>query len=551
MALGAKQLLALDWNRKELRMVVVRVRADGVDLLKAVSVPIAPEIRTDEPEALGAFIREAMRQSRIGAKRAVLSIPRDQVVLNTLSLPPTPAEELASIVQFQIVKELPFSPEQATLDFAVCGAFDPKAASKVLVAAVRNEELAFYRKLSAEAGLSVGTIGLRPYSNMIAILANAPQLVSSSVLVVEVGPQLTEINVIRAGVLAFSRAASVALPEASEPAPDAIKDSRIIGLRLTERDSDEADRQAVGNVMVEVIRSFEAYRATDPSAKIDQVVVCGSSGLETQLCEALAARFAVRAELYAPEKAFGLPPQRARELRGFSAAIGLAIANDLKPISHFDFLHPKKPVSKRTLRLRKVPVAATAAILFLGAAIVFRLNHVSPKIAEVERLREEVAEKADVAKKIESFKAKVDALEDWEASEQCWPEIIVAMSEVFPGQKEAYVTRVDFETRTQSRSGLRSSLARLKFRSTSLGTVNDLSTKLRAAGFQSVVPGKETHSETPDGYAYDTGVDVEIPDRKTWRRAREEAALARAAATEQSDQPATPTSSPAAEGGQP
>lgn len=515
MALGAKQLLALDWNRRELRLVLVRPRSDGVDLLKATCVPIPDGVQTDDPAAFGGFIRQALKDARIGVSRAVLAVPRDQVVLNTLNLPPTPPEEMPALVRFQVVKELPFAPEQATLDFAVCGEFDPKLPSSVLVAAVRNEDLEHHTRVAKEAGLTLESVGLRPFANLVAVLGNNADLAARNVLVIEIGPQLTEIDIIRKGVLAFSRSASVALTEFGAGPEGAYKDSRIAGPGVANREPDEWSKQAISAMMVEIVRSFEAYRATDPSLGLDEIVVCGSSGLEAQLAEALAARFATRAELFTPDKALNLPAQRARELRGFTTNIGLSIGHGRRGLDNFDFLHPKKPISKRQLRLKKMPVIAATVILFLGSGVTFHFKFIAPRKAEVAALQDEVDEKKKEQTKILEFKARLDALESWLEAEQYWPEVLLALTETFPPQKEAYATRIDLETLSRGRQSERQSICRLKFRTKALGVVNEIAKRLEDAGFKNVIAGRETSSGTTDVYVKDTGVTFDVPDRAT------------------------------------
>lgn len=521
MAFGPKQLLAIDWDRKSLRMVLVRPRSRGVDLIKAVSVPIPPEVRIDDAGALGAFMRDAMSRSKIGVRRSVLCIGRDQVVLNTLNLPPTTPEEMPAIVQFQIIKELPFSPDEAVLDFAVSGVFDAKLPSTVLVAAVRKDVLEFQRQVAAAAGLSVQSIGLRPHSNLSAILTDSPDLADTDVLMVDVGPQMSEINIIRRGALGFSRAASASLPPGGSVADAPLLDSRIVAAPLEDREEDETHRQAVASLMVDIIRSFEAYRATEPGVSLDRIVVCGATGIEPQLAEALAARFAARAELYTPERSLGLPPPRARELRGFSAAIGLALNHDAAPMASFDFLSPKKPVSRRTIRLKKVPVIAATILLFLASGIVFHVKFIRPRQLEVEELQLQADAKKEEEKKIVAFKDQVESLEEWMASEHVWPEVLVALSNGFPERKEAYAEGLDFEMRPAGKkTARRESFARLRFLTKTLGTVNRVSTKLREEGFDDIVPGKETFSPSPDGYTNDTGINLRIPSREEWRAAR-------------------------------
>jgi len=516
--LSSKKLLAIDWDRADLRLVLVRPQADGVDLLKAVSVPIPPEVSVDDAESLGAFLREAMRQSKISAKLALLSIPRDQVVLNSISLPASPAAELASIVQFQVVKELPFAVDQATLDFAVSGDFDPKEACNVLVAAVRNEQLDFYRGVAREAGLTVERVGLRPHANLIAVLAKAPELERKTLLMVEVGPQLTEISIIREGVLAFSRAASVTLSELQSTRGDRLQDSRIDAMSLEDHESDETAREAVSELMVEVIRSFEAYRATEPGVGVDQIVVCGATGIESQLAESLAARFAAKAEMFTPYRALNLTPQRAGELRGFSAALGLAIGHGGKGLSHFDFLHPKKPVSKRKIRLKKVPTAVLTVLFILAAGFTFDQRYIKPLTKEAEPLLSEVNSKKKEEDAILDFKDQIEALEDWQKSEQYWPDVLVTLTEVFPPEREAFVTRLEFETRrpAKKKSTLRPSSMRMRLRTTKMGTVNELSAKLRELGFMEVETGRETEISGSAGMVYhrDTSIDAAIPLRR-------------------------------------
>jgi type IV pilus assembly protein PilM len=512
----SKKLLAIDWDARNLRLVLVRPRGEGLELVKAVSIPVPAEVKLDDPEATGAFLREAMRQARISVKSAVMSIPRDQVVLNTLGLPPTPVEEMSALVQFQIVKELPFAADQATVDFAVGAGFDPKEPCTVLVAAIRNEQLAFYRQVAHEAGLSIERIGLRPYANLHAVTARAPDLRDKTFLLIEIGPQLTEIDIIKQGSLVFSRAASVSLPDYRGSRSSHYEDSRISAMEVADQEPEEVDRRAVNALMVEIVRSFEAHRATDAGISIDQIVVCGASGLEPQLGQVLAARFATQAELYTPERALDLTAQRAKELRGFSAAIGLAMGSAQRGLAAFDFLHPKKPVSKRQVRLKKVPIAVATGLLFIGAGATSYAKFVLPKQEQIKVMDERIEPKRKQAKVVRDFKAQVETLESWRDSEQYWPEVLIALTENFPPDDEAAVTRLDFESRPKPRSSGRESRMVARLRTASLGKVNEIITKLGEWGCKEVKSRKESpiSGRREAGiYSYETDVEAILPTR--------------------------------------
>lgn len=517
MAFGGKKLLTIDWDTQDLRMALVQPRGTGIELLKAVSVPIPAEVAKDDPERFGAFLREAIRQSRISNKQAVFCVPREQVVLNTINLPPSPADDLPAIVLNQIARELPFSSEQAVIDFALSTDHDPKESATALVAAVRIDDLEFYRKVASEAGLSLVRIGLRPYANRLAVMSSVSEAADQTVLVVESGPHHTEINVLRGGALVFSRSAMATMPVMRDESAASNQDSRITTRGLIDAHESERTREAISRLMVEIIRSFEAYRATDTSASVDHIVVCGSTGLEAELAQSLAARFAARAELFAPDKALDLSPNRAKELRGFSAVLGLAMGQGREALVSFDFLAPKKPISRRTVRMRKVPrVALTAAFLVAAIGVTYYKFVFVPKVA-ADEVREEAVKLQPDSARVENLKELVDVVEDWHEAEQYWPQILVMLTREFPPSDVVQVTRISFDTIQEGKRNKKKDVAivEMKLRTAELGVVNDVTERLRKMGFENVNAGSETPiaGRSAGVYRFDSSVRAVIPKR--------------------------------------
>ena len=95
--------------------------------------------------------------------------------------------------------------------------------------------------------------------------------------------------------------------------------------------------------MVEVVRTLEAYRTTDPEFALDRMVIGGSCGVEEALSAAAGARLKAPVSLYAPPAELtgrvASPPQPL----SFGAAIGLALGHTTISPQSFDFLHPKEP----------------------------------------------------------------------------------------------------------------------------------------------------------------------------------------------------------------
>ena len=108
----------------------------------------------------------------------------------------------------------------------------------------------------------------------------------STTLFVDVGPSMSEIDVICDQRLAFSRLAQVAVPtrQAEQPMP-----------------IDHASQEeAVGELAVEIMRSLQAYRVTDPSVRIDQIIIAGGTGLEEGLATRAAEQIGAPAHLFTP-----------------------------------------------------------------------------------------------------------------------------------------------------------------------------------------------------------------------------------------------------------
>src|SRR3954470_14667936 len=107
-----------------------------------------------------------------------MGVPRAQVVLRTLTLPLIEdLRELASMVHFQIGRDLPFRMDEAVIDFKVRRIVSPSPARpepngkadqpaepaalpkmEVLVAAMKRDVVEFYHQTAEAAGLKLAAL---------------------------------------------------------------------------------------------------------------------------------------------------------------------------------------------------------------------------------------------------------------------------------------------------------------------------------------------------------------------------------------------------------
>ena len=408
----SRKVLCLDWDKRTLRIVVARVGGGAVQLEDAHARRIPNHIERDKPEQLGAFIAEVLEKQHIRVKRAIVDVPRDRAFIHRLTLPPTPMNEVAAAVRFQAARELPFPVEAASIDFVVLQRDENNRVTEALLTAVRAEHLEQIKKTCEAAGLTPARIGLRPYANLISV-NQLPAMSDQRVLFIDVGPAIAEINVLRGKSLSFSRAANVSVPFfGGELVTD---DSRVVsaeelsGLKL----SQTVESGAIEELLVEVTRSLQAFRATEPNAPIDQIIVAGSTGVEEALLDALDERFGLPTMLFDPTLPLGVPETDAEKLRGFSAALGLAWGLSREGALEIDFLNPKKPVrAGQTLR-RRLQAGGVVAAALLVAGVSWAAYDLLKLRGAVGALREHNSELAKQVRVLRELDVKRLELDDW------------------------------------------------------------------------------------------------------------------------------------------
>ena len=434
-----RNVLCIDWDERSLRVVDARLTRAGVRIRKAVHAPLDERTDIKDPASLGGFLRRTLGEHRIRTRRAIVDIPRQDAVVNLLNLPDASMDELAAMVHIQIVKELPFAKDQAVIDFAVsreAGA----STCEVCVSAVRGHVTDHYQQVIRAAGLKLERIGLRPYANAAAVAAHG--VTEGRTLMIDVGPSMTEINVSRDGRLVYSRAASVSMPtEGLSVAPRVQDDPSVTPLSLAD---DAGSRpRSMETLLIEVSRTVEAYRSTDPGAAIDRIVLSGTAGVDRAMRAAFEKRFHSPTTIYEAPSSVRWRPPAGESAAPFSAAIGLAISNTAEGTLHFDFLHPKEPDAGRRERARRVPMMAATIALFVAAGGVLAYYPISWRDAEVESLDAQISKLDRDRKERNSFMKKYAVLEEWQKHNVVWIDMFQQVAEALPPTEDAYLNKLE------------------------------------------------------------------------------------------------------------
>ena len=482
---SGSRLVAVDFDSRQLRIVQARRQGERMRVTKMNCTPMPEGMDIADPKAVGEFLGRTLKSMHLGSTGLVMSVPRGQAVLNSLTLPPgTPPGEFAGMVQFQMEKKLAFRPEEAVIDFTTESHYDVEAAAdgevvgeSVLAGAVRLPVVDYYRQIALSAGVKLHRLGLRPYADR--RCAEACTLIDrdARVLLVHITADETEISVLRNGALEFSRSAVVSVPPPGENGAEAVE-----------------------SLVREVSRSLQSYQA-EQAGEISKILLAGGTGIEALAADALADGVGAHCELLNPAVALGLA-EDSPETSSFISALGLAISRAEEESLPFDFLNPKRPPIQRDMKKRRRAMIAGAVALLVLGSMTFGWVKLSEKNARVASLKSEKSQKGKGSKNDRATEKQKDGIEGWVDQRRNYLGHWAQLSCLFPECETTYVTSLKADSGAMT----------FTVRATDTEVMADLDKRLVDAAYDSK-PSTIMSRPDPFGYQYGTTLKVIIgPD---------------------------------------
>ena len=412
------QILALEYNDREARIVVASSRGESVVIEQAFCTELRSSSSEEDPEVdVGQRIATALSAHGVGRIDTLVAVGRSSIELRQLSLPPAPEEELPEMVRFQAMREFNELDDQWLLDFVLIG--DPtEAGLNVLAAAIGPEQVEQVENTCRTAGLKPRRLVLRPFAAA-SLLSRVPggapdrprllvDLLNDEVdLTVMIGPRVIFLRTARMG---------------GDP------------LR------DDGQRQAL---LGEIRRTIAATQSQLGGQRVESVVLCGTNEEHAALAETIKRNLGISTELFGPFDGRNLSRRLQKALPDhpgrFAPLLGMALA-ELEGTGHaVDFLHPRhraEPPRKNA----KYVLAGTAAALLVVAFLVYSWMQRSELTADIQRLNKETETlKADIAE-AEATKAIIDSIQEWSACDVCWLDQLDRLSEHFLPAKQVMLT---------------------------------------------------------------------------------------------------------------
>jgi len=348
-AMRRKLLVGIDIGTHSIKVVRLKQKGKGYQLLNFGMMPLRPETIADgniaDAEAVVEAVRNLMRMEKIKAKEVATAISGQSVIVKRIRVPQMTEKELSEAIQGEAEQHIPFEISDVNIDFQVLPAVrdeDERADNQmdVLLVAAKKAKIRDYTNLLIAAGLNPVVVDIDVFA-----LENEYEVATAQeagvVALVDIGATTMNINILKTGYTLFQRDIAIggnrytaAIQKELNVGYDQAEALKM-GIGVADKRSQEEVLSIMASVSEEIgeeiQRSFEFFRTTAADEVIDQMVISGGcakiKGLDRFLSNRLGLPVSVADPfqgLYYSEKFFD--PEYLHEMAPVAAvSVGLAL----------------------------------------------------------------------------------------------------------------------------------------------------------------------------------------------------------------------------------
>jgi type IV pilus assembly protein PilM len=312
----AKALVGLDIGSSAVKAVELKAAGKGFKVTGFGSESIPPDSIVDGAIIDAAAVSDAIRRlfdaTGIKTREVAASLSGNAVIVKKISLPVMTETELGESIYWEAEQYIPFDIQDVNLDYQILDKGDPAAGKNtmdVLLVAAKKEKIADYTGVIAQAGRSAVVVDVDAFALQNAFEANYGIERGATIVLLNAGASATNINILQGEQSVFTRDISIggnAYTEALQrelnlpyESADALKRGQPVE-GATIEEARPVLRAVTENVMLEIQKTFDFFKATAASDKIDRIVLSGGASRADVFTEMLGERFDSPVESFDP-----------------------------------------------------------------------------------------------------------------------------------------------------------------------------------------------------------------------------------------------------------
>jgi type IV pilus assembly protein PilM len=345
MAQVMKKAVGLDIGTSSVKIVELSKSEDKIVLEKFGVEEIAPQASEGEGaeennnKALVEAVSKVKEKSGIKETDVIAAVSGQSVIVRYIDLPKMTEEELKSTIRYEAEQYIPFNIDDVMLDYQVLQeTSEGEKKMNVLLVAAKKDLVENKIRIIEKAGFSPILIDVDSFALINAFEATQKDVNKEDVVaLVNIGAQITNINVIKGGISYFTRDVSLAGNNITEyivknknVAPE---EAEKIKRDASAKIEDKNLKGLLDDLAGEIQLSFDYYENQAVEKGISKIYFSGGtvklSGVDNYFAEGLG----IPVEIWDPFKGVGWEDssslEQVRELGPFlSVGIGLALRMD-------------------------------------------------------------------------------------------------------------------------------------------------------------------------------------------------------------------------------
>ncbi|HEV3063104.1 MAG TPA: type IV pilus assembly protein PilM [Vicinamibacterales bacterium] len=322
----AKSVVGLDIGSSAVKAVELKPSGKSFKVSAFATEPVPPDSIVDgaiiDGTAVADAIRRVFENKAFKTKDVAASLSGNAVIVKKINLPVMTEAELGESIFWEAEQYIPFDIQDVNLDYQILDAgtgADGKGTMEVLLVAAKKEKIADYTGVIAQAGRTPVVVDVDAFALQNAYEANYGLEREHIVVLLNAGASAININILSGDQSVFTRDISIggnAYTEAVQKElnlPFETAEQAKKGLPVEGASADEIRpvlHAMTENVLLEIQKTFDFFKATAASDRIDRIVVSGGASRVDGFTQALQERFGTTVEAFDPFRKIAFEPQK-------------------------------------------------------------------------------------------------------------------------------------------------------------------------------------------------------------------------------------------------
>src|SRR5215216_2457924 len=311
-----KAVVGLDIGSSAIKAVELKPAGKGFRVAAFGTEPVPPDSIVDGAIIDGAAVAEAIRRvfesKAFKTKEVAASLSGNAVIVKKISLPVMTASELDESIYWEAETYIPFDIQDVNLDYQILDAGtgpDSKGTMDVLLVAAKKEKIADYTGVISQAGRLPIIVDVDAFALQNAYEVNYGLEPDAVVVLLNAGASAININIIAGSQSVFTRDISMGgnsytesvQKELNLPFESAEQIKRGLPVEgVTFEDVQPVLHAMTENVLLEIQKTFDFFKATASSDRIDRIVISGGASRVDGFRDMLQDRFDTPVEEFDP-----------------------------------------------------------------------------------------------------------------------------------------------------------------------------------------------------------------------------------------------------------